>query len=89
MTVVGGAGLVACEVVAETALARIVPADALGPRDGGVRRRCPWRRWWRARCSRPILIASTSLHTSLVVLGAAALLVTVLPVAPGSAGSTS
>ena len=23
------------------------------PRHGGVRRRCRWRRWWRARCSRP------------------------------------
>ena len=30
VTVVGGAGLVACEVVAETAIARIVPGDVLG-----------------------------------------------------------
>ena len=27
--------------------------DVLGPRDGGVRRRCRWRRWSPARCSPP------------------------------------
>ena len=30
VTVLGGIGLVACEVVAETTLARVVPGDALG-----------------------------------------------------------
>ena len=77
VTVLGGAGLVACEVVAETALARIVPADVLG-RVMGVFAALSVAAMVAGAVLAPILIASTSLHTSLVVLGAASLLVTVL-----------
>jgi MFS family permease len=77
VTVMGGAGLVACEVVAETALARIVPADVLG-RVMGVFAALSVAAMIAGAVLAPVLIASTSLHTSLVVLGAASLLVTVL-----------
>ena len=77
VTVVGGAGLVACEVVAETALARIVPADVLG-RVMGVFAALSVAVMIAGAVLAPVLIAATSLHTSLVVLGLATLLVTVL-----------
>jgi hypothetical protein len=74
VTVVGGAGLVACEVVAETAVARIVPGRRLNA-DGGSRMLVRGSQIVGRRS--PVLIAVTSLHTSLVVLGLATLLVTV------------
>ena len=77
VTVVGGAGLVACEVVAETAVARIVPADVLG-RVMGVFAALSVAVMIAGAVLAPVLIAATSLHTSLVVLGLATLLVTVL-----------
>ena len=84
VTVVGGAGLVACEVVAETAVARIVPGDVLG-RVMGVFAALSVAVMIAGAVLAPVLIAATSLHTSLVVLGLATLLVTVL-LLPGLRG---
>ena len=74
-TVIGGAGLVACEVVAETALTRIVPSDALG-RVVGVFDASSVLAMVTGALLAPILIASTSLRASFLILGALALLVT-------------
>ena len=77
VTLIGGAGFVACEVVAETALARVVRSEVLGRvmgvfdatlggRDGRGRR--ARSRSWSPR---------TSLRTSFLVLGIATVVVTV------------
>ncbi len=73
-TVLGGAGLVACEVVAETALARVVPGDVLG-RVMGVMGAVSVAAMIGGAVLAPMLIAATSLTTSLIVLGTATLLV--------------
>ena len=76
-TLVGGAGFVACEVVAETALARTVPSDVLG-RVMGVIDAVSVAAMISGAIVAPLLINWTSLTTSLVVLGAATLIVTLL-----------
>ena len=75
-TLIGGAGLVACEVVAETTLARIVPSEVLG-RVMGVFDAFSVLAMVVGALLAPVLIDATSLDTSLLILGGAALLVTV------------
>jgi MFS family permease len=75
ITGIGGAGLVACEVVAETTLARIVPSEALG-RVMGVFDAFSVLAMVAGALIAPVLIDATSLDTSLLVMGGAALLVT-------------
>ncbi|MGH3101093.1 MAG: cyclic nucleotide-binding domain-containing protein, partial [Thermoleophilia bacterium] len=75
VTVIGGAGMVACEVVAETTLARTVPSDALG-RVMGVFDAFSVLAMVAGALVAPILIDATSLDVSLLALGGAALLVT-------------
>lgn len=75
VTVIGGAGLVACEVVAETALARIVPSEALG-RVMGVFDAFSVLAMVAGALLAPLLIDWASLDASLLILGGAALLVT-------------
>jgi predicted MFS family arabinose efflux permease len=76
-TLLGGAGFVACEVVAETALARVAPGDVLG-RVMGVVDALSVAAMVAGAAVAPVIIAWTSLTTSLVVLGTATLIVTVL-----------
>jgi MFS family permease len=73
-TVVGGAGFVICEVVAETALARVVPDDALG-RVLGVMQGVSVAMMLAGAALAPVLINVTSLSASFAVLGVAALVV--------------
>ena len=75
ISVAAGAAMVAAEVVAETALARIIPADVLG-RIMGVFDALSVAAMVAGALLAPVLIASTSLGTSFLVLGLAALLVT-------------
>jgi len=74
VTVIGGAGLVACEVVAETTLTRVVPSEGLG-RVMGVFDAFSVLAMVAGALIAPILIDATSLDTSLLVLGGLALLV--------------
>ena len=76
-TLLGGAGFVACEVVAETALARIVPGDVLG-RVMGVIDAVSVAAMISGAVLAPLIITWTSLTTSLIVLGVVTLLATVL-----------
>jgi len=66
---------VACEVVAETTLARVVPGDLLG-RVMGLYDSMGVAAMVVGAVLAPVLIDTTSLSTSLLVLGAAALVVT-------------
>jgi MFS family permease len=75
VAVIGGIGLVACEVVAETTLARIVPSEALG-RVMGVFDAFSVLAMIVGALLAPALIDWTSLDASLLILGGAALLVT-------------
>jgi hypothetical protein len=75
VTVIGNAGLVSCEVVAETALARIVPREALG-RVIGIFDAASVAAMVAGAVLAPVLIAATSLRGSLLILGGAALAVT-------------
>ncbi len=75
-TLLGGVGVVACEVVAETALARVAPSDVLG-RVMGVFDALSVAAMVAGAVSAPLLINSTSLRTSLVVLGVATVAVTI------------
>jgi MFS family permease len=75
VAVIGGAGLVACEVVAETTLARIVPSEALG-RVMGVFDAFSVLAMVAGALLAPVLIGWTSLDASLLILGGAAVLVT-------------
>ena len=77
ISVAAGAAMVAAEVVAETALARIIPADVLG-RIMGVFDALSVAAMVAGALLAPVLIASTSLGTSFLVLGLAALLVTLV-----------
>jgi MFS family permease len=77
VTVIGNAGLVSCEVVGETALARIVPREALG-RVIGIFNAVSVAAMVAGAVLAPILVASTSLRASLLILGAAALLTTLV-----------
>ncbi len=74
-TMLGGAGFVACEVVAETTLTRVVPADVLG-RVMGVVDAVSVGAMVLGALVAPILLEWTSLTTSLLILGGAAVLVT-------------
>jgi MFS family permease len=77
VTVIGTAGLVSCEVVGETALARIAPRDALG-RVIGVFNAASVAAMVAGAVLAAVLVAATSLRASLWILGAAALLITLL-----------
>jgi MFS family permease len=77
VTVIGNAGLVSCEVVGETALARIAPREALG-RVIGIFDAASTAAMIAGAVLAPVLVASTSLRASLLILGGAALLVTLL-----------
>jgi MFS family permease len=77
VTVIGNAGLVSCQVVGETALARIVPREALG-RVIGTFFAVSSAAIIAGAVLASVLVASASLRASLVVLGAAALLITLL-----------
>jgi MFS family permease len=77
VTLVGGAGFVACEVVAETALARVVPGNVLG-RVMGVIDALSVAAMVSGALLAPLLIAWASLTASLMVLGFATLLIIVL-----------
>jgi MFS family permease len=77
VTVIGNAGLVSCEVVSETALARIAPREALG-RVIGVFEAVSVAAMAAGAVLAPVLVAATSLRASLLILGAAALAITLL-----------
>jgi biotin carboxylase/MFS family permease len=74
---IGGAALVSCEVVAETALARTVPAEALG-RVVGVFQAASIGAMIAGAVLAPIAIAATSLKASFLVLGGASIAVALL-----------
>jgi hypothetical protein len=80
VTLLGGAGFVACEVVAETALARVVRSEVLG-RVMGVFDALSVAAMVLGAALAPLLIARTSLRTSFVVLGVATVVVTVASLA--------
>ncbi len=75
VTLLGGAGVVACEVVAETALARIVKPEALG-RLMGLFDAISVAAMVLGAVSASVLISSSSLPISLIVLGVAAVAIT-------------
>ncbi len=75
VTVIGNAALVSCEVVGETALARIAPREALG-RVIGIFDTVSVGAMIAGAVLAPVLVEVTSLRTSLVVLGAAAIAIT-------------
>jgi carnosine synthase len=75
VTVIGSAGMVSCEVVAETALARIVPGETLG-RVVGVFDATMVAAMIAGAVLAPVLLEATSLDASFVILGAATLVVT-------------
>ena len=77
VTVIGNAGLVSCEVVGETALARIVPREALG-RVIGIFDAASVAAMVAGAVLAPVLVASTSLRSSLLILGTVALAITLL-----------
>jgi MFS family permease len=77
VTVIGNAGLVSCEVVGETALARIAPREALG-RVIGVIDAVSVAAMVIGAVLAPVLVALTSLRASLLILGTAALAITLL-----------
>jgi len=75
VTVIGNAGLVSCQVVAQTALARIVPREALG-RVIGILGATSAAAIVAGAVLAPVLVTSASVRASLLILGAAALAVT-------------
>jgi MFS family permease len=77
VTVIGSVGLVSCQVVGETALARIVPREALG-RVIGIFNAASRTAIIAGAVLASVLVASTSLRASLLTLGAAATLITLL-----------
>lgn len=72
--VIGGAGLVACELVAKTTLSRVLPSEALGRVVGVFHASAVLARLTGALLA-SVLIAWLSLRTSFLILGAVALLV--------------
>jgi len=76
-TVIGSAGLVSCQVVGETALARIIPRESLG-RVIGIFNAASRAAIIAGAVLASILVVSTSLRASLLILGAAAMLITLL-----------
>ena len=83
-TVIGGAGLVSCEVVAETVLARVVPAETLG-RVAGLFTATSIAAMVGGAVLASGLVNTTSLEGSFWILGAGALIVAVSCV-PGLRG---
>ena len=77
VTVIGNIGLVSCQVVGETALARIVPREALG-RVIGTFFAVSRAAIIAGAVLASVLVASTSLRASLLILGTGAMLITVL-----------
>jgi hypothetical protein len=77
VTVIGNVGLVSCEVVGETALARIAPREALG-RVIGTFDAVSVAAMIAGAVLAPVLVASISLRASLLILGACALTITLL-----------
>lgn len=77
VTLLGGIGVVACEVVAETAVARVVPSDALG-RVMGVFEGLSVAAMITGAVLAPLLVRWTSLGTSLAILGVAAVITILL-----------
>jgi MFS family permease len=77
VTVIGNAGLVSCQVVGETALARIVPREALG-RVIGTLFAVSRAAIIAGAVLASVLVASASLRASLLILGVAALSITLL-----------
>jgi len=77
VTVIGNAALVSCEVVGETTLARIAPREALG-RVIGIFDAVSVAAMIAGAVLAPVLVTATSLRTSLLILGAAALAITLL-----------
>ena len=77
VTVIGNAALVSCEVVGETALARIAPREALG-RVIGIFDAVSVAAMVAGAVLAPVLVALTSLRASLLILGAAAILITLV-----------
>jgi len=77
VTVIGNVGLVSCEVVGETALARIAPREALG-RVIGIFDAVSVAAMIAGAVLAPVLVASISLRASLLILGAGALAITLL-----------
>jgi Cyclic nucleotide-binding domain/Transmembrane secretion effector len=74
VTVLGGGGLVACEVIAETVLARIVPSETLG-RVAGLLHAMSVAAMVGGALLASIFVEATSLKTSFVILGLATLAV--------------
>jgi MFS family permease len=77
VAVIGNAGLLSCQVVGETALARIVPREALG-RVIGTFFAVSRAAIIAGAVLAAFLVASTSLRASLLILGAVALAITLL-----------
>ncbi len=77
VTFIGGAGFVSCEVVAETAVARVVASDVLG-RVMGVIDALSVAAMVLGAAAAPALVSATSLRTSLFILGGVALVLTLL-----------
>ena len=73
-TVLGGAGLVSCEVIAETVLARVIPGETLG-RVAGLFNASSVAAMVGGAMLASVLVNATSLETSFWILGAAPLLV--------------
>ena len=76
VTLVGGIGVVSCEVVAETALARVVPSEVLG-RVMGVYDALSVAAMVLGALLAPVLIEATTLRMSLLVLGGGSVLLSV------------
>ena len=74
VTVVGGAGIVCCEVVSETVLARVTPREALG-RVAGLFDASSIGAMVGGAVLASILIRATSLRSSFWILGAGTVLV--------------
>jgi MFS family permease len=77
VTVIGTAGLVSCEVVGETALARIAPREELG-RVIGVFDAVSMAAMIAGAVLASVLVTATSLRASLLILGGVAVAVTLL-----------
>ena len=77
VSVIGTAGAVSCEVVGETALARVVPRSVLG-QVIGISDAASAAAMVAGALLAPVLIAYTSLRISLIALGTASVLITVV-----------
>ena len=85
VTVAGGAGLVCCEVVAETVLARVTPRDTLG-RIAGLFDASSIAAMVGGAVLASILVKVTSLQSSFWILGAVTVVVAWWPASRGLRG---